>query len=291
MDTNYNANNFQLDTFGIDANRYGDDLEPTSFDQGLPVWNGETWPTTAVDSNDMTLSPKFGPIPHSHTLPVISIDVPFSFDGGHVFDISPTAFANPSFHNGVQALHRDWDNISQQSDGYCSMLPSLQSDGNCDTSSLLSDANHGMFRSLSFSGTSDTQLMDGLHDPMTASTMTLQSHSLPSRFEDGLYDSSSKSESVSSSESLSEIQTEAGTDPSGSIKLTFYKVTHQENTGAMVATATAEGKKPRGRHGPLSELQRAHAAKMRKAGSCATCRRRKSKVSNSLMKDNHLLSG
>jgi hypothetical protein len=289
MDTEYNATIFQIDTFGIDANRYGD-LEPTSFDQGL--WNGETWSTAAVDSNDMTLSPKFDPIAHSHTLPVISIDLPFSFESGPLFDHSPTSFAEPSFHGGIQVLHRDgsWDGFSQQSDGYCSMPPSLQSDGNWDASSHLSDGNHGMLRSLSFGGSSNTQLMDGLHEPMTTPTMTLQAHSLPTRFEDGLYDPSRKSESVSS-ESLSEIQTEAGTDPSNSFQLTFYKVTHQENTGAMVASATAEGKKPRGRHGPLNKQQREQAARMRKAGSCDTCRRRKAKVSNPLMKDNHLLSG
>src|SRR5215469_15457945 len=185
MDTDYNATTFHIDTFGIDANRYGDDLGPTSCGQGL--CNGGTWPmAAAVDSNDLTLSPKFDPtVVHSYTVPAISIDGPCSFDSGLIFNISPSSFANPSFHSGIHALHRDdsCDTFSQQSDGYCSMLPSLQ---NWEDSSQLSDGNHSMFRSHSFGGSSDTQLMDGLQE-MTTSSTTLQAQSLPSRFEDGLY--------------------------------------------------------------------------------------------------------
>jgi hypothetical protein len=247
-----------------------------------------------VDPNEMTLSPKIDPISHSNTVPAISIDGRFPFDNSPMFEFSPTTFTDPSFHGGNQALHRDgsWDTFSPQSDFYSvlSSLPSLQNDGDCDISSELSGGNHGMLRSHSFGGSSDTQLMDGLHNSMTISTTTLQAQSLPIRFEDGLYDPSQKSESVSSGESLSEIQTESGTDPSSSFRLTFYKVTPNANTGAMITTTTGEGKKPRGRHGPLNKQQREQAARMRKAGSCTTCRRRKSKVS-SPFRNNHFLLG
>jgi len=204
-----------------------------------------------------------------------------------------------------------WDRCSQQSDGYCSTAPGLQnesfsdmlsqhSDGyypmmrNDSCSDMLSqdsDGNHSMMRSTSFEGSVDTQMMNGLHDPMTTSTTTLQAKSLPIPFEDRHYNSSLKPESVSSGESFSEMQTESGAEFQNSLQLTFYKVAPNENTGAMVATATAEGKKPRGRHGPLKPQQREEAARMRKTGSCDLCRRRKSKVSSPFMKDDRLLSG
>jgi hypothetical protein len=283
MDTEYHANTFQIDTFGIGGNRYGGDLAPTSFGQG--PWVGGTWPMASMDVNDMTPSPKFDPIVHASTVPAISIGT-IPFDSGTMFEISPTSFTGTHFHGGI---HRDtsWETFSQQSDGYGSMLASLQNEGNWDALSL-SDGSHGMLRSVSFGGSSDTQLVDGLQDPMATTTTALQAQSLPIRFEDGLYDPSHKSESVSSLESFNEIQTEA--DSSSPFQLTFFNVAPHENTGAMVATATAEGKKPRGRHGPLNKKQREHAARMRKAGSCATCRRRKSKVSSPLIKGDRLLS-
>lgn len=282
MDTINNATAFQINTFGIEGDRYGVDPAPISLGQG--PWIGGTWPIAVADMNDMTLDPKFDALVHAHTVPAISIDAPFPFDNGAMFDVSPTSFTETPFHGSLPDLQRDgsWDNFSQHSDSYNSILPSLPNDNNWEALSQPSDGDHGMLRSLSFGGSSDTQFMDGLHDPMTTSTMALQAQSLPSRFEDGLYDPSHKSESVSSLESSSEIQTEAGAGPSSSCQLTFYKMTRHENTGAMVATATGEGKKPRGRHGPLDPKQRAQAARMRKTGSCAMCRHRKSKVSGPL---------
>jgi len=231
-----------------------------------------------VDAIDITLSSKYDSIVHAQTVPVISIDAPFPFDSGGSFEVSPTSYSGTPFNNYNQDLQRDgsWETFSQQSDGF---LPSLQNDGSWDDLAQRSDGDHGMFRSPSFGGSTDTQLMDEFYNSMTTSTTALHTQSLPSHFEDSLYDPSHRSESLSSAESMSEIQTETGPNSSSPVQLTFYKVTRHENTGAMVATATAEGKRPRGRHGPLDEKRRQDAAKMRKFGSCATCRHRKSKVS------------
>ncbi len=180
MDPDYNATTFQIDidTFGIEGNRYGDDL---AFGQG--PWNVGTWP---METNELTLSPKPEPIVHAHTVPGISINCPFPLDNSALFDFSPTSYTDTPFHGSIQTLHRDgsWETFSQQSDGCCSMQPSLRNDGNWDTLSQLSDSNHGRLRSLSFGDSSDIQFMDGLHDPMTSSTTALQAQSLPIRFED-----------------------------------------------------------------------------------------------------------
>jgi hypothetical protein len=259
MDTDQHGDSIHL-TFGIAGSHHDLGLGPDSFGQGL--FAGSTWPIPGVNTDEMIISPELGPITHTNSVPDIFINGNFSLDSVGWTNPSPISFTESGYFESPVQEHPNG--------------------ANWDMASLNSESTYQMQRSLSFAGTTDATLGDGWSDQMMASQAHLQPHSLPTNFEIPSYNPANKAESVSSMESFLEISDtmpmEIVGDASNPPELTIYQMAPSETSGAMVANASKGGKKPIGRHGHLKPHQRADAARMRKVGACAVCRKRKAKV-------------